>query len=211
MGIINKAVQKIREKGIRRFCVDVARIAGGYLYLDGVLAVLYCRIEDAPLTVCSSVPLAINMLKTEQSGQLRDIVSDDKTYARFLDRLSQGKEPMVGSLNGMVVCYVWITFKDEFEPFLGREVQLNNENAYIYDTFVHPDFRGKGIHTVVVQEAMRYIKSHGCKGVFSVVNKANTPSLRTFKKLGFFEFSTSRVRRIMGIWSRAECECRGVS
>ena len=56
---------------------------------------------------------------------------------------------------------------------------------YIWDLFVDKDFRGRGIATNLIKEAMKRIINMGEKLIFATVYKENTISLNLCKSLGF--------------------------
>lgn len=124
-------------------------------------------------------------------------VADENKLKVFEERLKKGKKAIVALVGNSIVCYVWISFQDEYEPISGLSIRLNGVNGYIHDTFVLPEFREKGIHSAVVFRALEYLKQKGYAGAVTVVKRTNTPSIRTFKKFGFKEKQSFRTTKIL--------------
>ncbi len=81
----------------------------------------------------------------------------------------------------------------------GRTVRFPSGVAFIYDTFVAPEYRGKRMGLYAVVEALSHLKRAGFKGVWCHIEEWNSASLRTFMRAGFTEASRIRFMRVVGL------------
>ncbi len=67
------------------------------------------------------------------------------------------------------------------------------EEIYILKVAVHPDFRGRGIGTGLIQHAERHGRAAGASRAVLEVAGSNTPAVNLYTKLGF-EFARKDPR-----------------
>jgi ribosomal protein S18 acetylase RimI-like enzyme len=63
---------------------------------------------------------------------------------------------------------------------------------------VHPQFRGRGIATALVNAGFERLKHSGAKAVFAAVRRRNTASLTVFGRQGFREMGFLELWRLFG-------------
>ncbi len=95
--------------------------------------------------------------------------------------------------------YAWITYKEFYMDELNYAYPLREDEFFIYDCFVSPEFRGRGIYPAMLQAILRDYRVEGayrraCIGVSS----ANRGSRRGVIKAGFREYSRITYRRWFG-------------
>jgi len=205
---LSRAVGKIKREGLLKFTGVVIHIVWRHVYLNAWVNILYRDLQAPIPEILPKIDIEIKKIEGDAIIELKDTV-DRARYLKFENRLTKGKAGFVALVGGRIVCYVWISFQDEYEPFLGMNIELNQENGYIYDTYVIPEFRRKGINSAVCNRALEYIKSRGYKGALTAVGGKNIPSIRTFKKLGFVEYEVFRIIRIFGIRFRSSVKSQG--
>jgi len=206
--ILNRAVGKIKREGLLKFTRVGIHVIWRYVYLNALVNILYRDLQAPISEILPRIDIEIKKVEGDEVIEFKDSV-DRARYLKFENRLTKGREGFVALVGGRIVCYVWISFQDEYEPFLGMNIELNQENGYIYDTYVIPEFRRKGINSAVCNRALEYIKNRGYKGTLTAVGGKNIPSIRTFKKLGFVEHKVFRVIRIFGIRFRLSVKSQG--
>jgi len=103
-----------------------------------------------------------------------------------LKRLSEGDLGFIAVWNGMIAGYLWASFKrkvyiQEFE----REISLKIGEVYLYDGFVLPDFRRKGLFKKLLEETLHYFKSLNVKKANAYALTSNKAPQKAFRALGF--------------------------
>ena len=103
------------------------------------------------------------------------------------------------------VYYEWITVGKEDAPFLLSEkirpyivIPLYSNEAYIWDCFTSPRFRGQGIYPKALIETCEMLKRGGVKKVLILVNSTNKASIRGIEKAGFKKIAVLPHIRFMG-------------
>ena len=86
----------------------------------------------------------------------------------------------------------FVLFRSHVERVLWTPMRI----AIIYDLYVRPDWRRKGIGTALLQEAMKIMRQEGATHVRISVLVGNEPALRLYKKLGFREHVITLVKEL---------------
>lgn len=95
------------------------------------------------------------------------------------DRFERGDLLVVYQDEGTVMGYVWLAFKDLWVCESRLFVSLRDDEALIYDSFVFPQYRLKGIYTRLESAALAEAGRRGRKRIVSYVEIYNTVSLKT--------------------------------
>ena len=207
--IFYKTLRKIRTQGLLRSLRTMIPILWRqYIYLNEIVDILYKDLNGPIFDMPPRIKIIRKKIDDEIVRKLKDVVDRDE-YFKFKDRLTRGKKAFAAIVDSRIIGYAWLSLQDEFEPFLGINIKVNKENGYIYDVYVNPDFRKKGVSTAVCNYMLQYLKMLGYKGVLVAVNTRNIPSMRTFKKMGFFTMNAFRVIRILGARIRLQLNFYG--
>jgi len=103
-----------------------------------------------------------------------------------LKRLSKGDLGFIAIWNGMIIGYLWVSLKREaYIPEFERAISLKNGEAYLYDTFIFPDFRRKGLNKKLLEEMLHYLKSQNVKKANTYVLTTNKAPQKALRALGF--------------------------
>jgi ribosomal protein S18 acetylase RimI-like enzyme len=104
--------------------------------------------------------------------------------------------------------YPYVLFKDDIIGYikvgLNRVyvqdfkdiLQLPPKTAFIYDTFVLPEYRGKHIASLLVEEVSSYLFSRGYDTLWCHIPKWNTASIKIYQRAGFKEISSIRFIKL---------------
>ncbi|MBQ6180963.1 MAG: GNAT family N-acetyltransferase [Ruminococcus sp.] len=72
--------------------------------------------------------------------------------------------------------------------------------CYIKDVIVHPDYQGKGLGRMLINELLSFVKAHGISGTDVFVELAAVPDKMPFyEKLGFDTNSAQRLKMMCHI------------
>ena len=96
------------------------------------------------------------------------------------------------SIIGYVKIGVGPTYIHDFDKTLVFEPSA----AFIYDTFILPEYRGMNLALFAVNEVARFCKERSFKKMICHIEKWNTPSVKTFKKAGFQAVDSIRFIRV---------------
>jgi ribosomal protein S18 acetylase RimI-like enzyme len=122
---------------------------------------------------------------------------DGRSYIRQLRQASKGSPVLQWALsaaeavNGLPISgYVW----EEEGQVVGNLslIPLHSQNQRIYliaNVAVHPNFRGRGIASMLTSTAVEYTRRRGAKAVWLQVRQDNSSARHVYQRLGFLELA----------------------
>jgi len=113
-----------------------------------------------------------------------------------LATLNDPKIPFVAKVNNKIVGYLKVAIRNAYVLDYDAHIELPRDVAFVQDTFVLPEFRGRGIAKSVISKAMIYLKNQGYSRMFCHIPQWNIASIRTFTSLGFKPYGNIRFLRI---------------
>lgn len=114
-----------------------------------------------------------------------------------LATLNDPKIPFVAKINNKIVGYLKVAIRNAYVLDYDAHIRLPNDVAFVQDTFVLPEFRGRGIAKSVISKAMIYLKKQGYSKIFCHIPQWNIVSIRTYTSLGFKPYGNIRFLRIL--------------
>jgi len=97
-------------------------------------------------------------------------------------RLKERKRCFGIKCQGQIAAFTWADLK-EFGVSASRSLLKENE-AYLFDAYTIPAFRGKGFAPLIRYYAYGQLEDMGIKTLYSITDFFNTPSMRFKGKLG---------------------------
>lgn len=76
------------------------------------------------------------------------------------------------------------------------DIALKNDEAFIYDTFILPDFRGKQLGSFILCNILSKLRTDGILFVFCHIPEWNKASSRLYQNMGFKRISNVRYLRL---------------
>lgn len=126
--------------------------------------------------------LTINDFKNGDS----EIFNEDKLEL-IKDRLKNNKFWSYGILHNSILVYsTWISKNNiNFNTTISKTLPLNSRQAVLEDSYCHPNFRGKGLHSKM--NLYRLLKSYeqNNNDAIAIVVSENIPALKVQLKSGF--------------------------
>ncbi|MGQ9560916.1 MAG: GNAT family N-acetyltransferase [Candidatus Oleimicrobiaceae bacterium] len=116
------------------------------------------------------------------------------------ERLAAGELCFVAEHQGAIAHFHWISRYGRCA--LNREEPLKflpfrpGRDAYSYNIFTHPDYRGKGLVLAVHSFLCDWLRQHGCERLLSCVGSGNTASIKVHQKVAT-QVSTLHVTRYL--------------
>ena len=104
------------------------------------------------------------------------------TVESFQSRLDARHVCIVVKDAGRVVGFTWANPQDVHDS--SCDFPLASGQAYLYDAYVAPAYRGKGLAPYMRMECYRHLRQLGIHSYFSISDFFNSPAIRFKKKLG---------------------------
>jgi GNAT superfamily N-acetyltransferase len=99
-------------------------------------------------------------------------------------RLKRGDVVAVAHAAGQLAGFSWISFNDQAARQLEPTLDLQPDEAYQYDAFVVPRWRGHGLHHLLNSLTGCGARDRGCVRTLSYVDYWNRPSIKTQVRMG---------------------------
>ena len=91
--------------------------------------------------------------------------------------------PLV-TVDGVKAGYIKVGLGKAYVTDFNRELSIPSGSAFIYDAFVHPEFRGRGVARWARAETMRWLQQHGTVRIWSHIPSWNRAAIAMVKSCG---------------------------
>jgi L-amino acid N-acyltransferase YncA len=109
-------------------------------------------------------------------------------------------------IDGKVRCYAW-TATGPIRAVPGTVVNMPSDSAYVFKSFTHPAFRGRGLLRECLTALERGAQRDGRAEMSALVEIHNRSSLRAFSNAGFSRCGLVFVLRRPWLISKLACTC----
>ena len=99
-------------------------------------------------------------------------------------RMQRGDIVCIGFVGEEPVAYTWMTFEDADVKELGLVLRLEPDELVQYDTFVAPQWRGRGFQYPLNVPGLNYARQHGYRKTLAWVHVLNTRSFKNQVRSG---------------------------
>lgn len=106
--------------------------------------------------------------------------------------------------NGKIIGCIKIGFDNVFVVDYKQVVKFPEKMAFIYDTYILDEQRGKGIGKYLISQTIKLLKSQGYTIVGCHIPPWNKISISAYEKMGFKKISYIRFFRILGVSIKKE-------
>lgn len=113
---------------------------------------------------------------------MASIPDRDFSEESLITRLKEGKRCFGIKCKGQIAAFTWVDFR-EFGFSASRSL-LNENEAYLFDAYTLPAFRGKGLAPFVRSYAYGQLEDMGIKTFYSITDFFNVTAMRFKEKLG---------------------------
>jgi len=97
-----------------------------------------------------------------------------------------------------IIGYIKIGLTRVYIMDYDRILCLPQQTAMIYDTFVLPEYRRRGVCSYLIDESMRLLSTEGYKNLWCHIPPWNTASIRAYSQAGFKKVARIKFVRIFG-------------
>lgn len=127
------------------------------------------------------------ILREGKPTDLEEMVRCNPKREKFLERFGRGDRVMLAvSESGEVMGYTWFSIQPKIvENLYNIVVSLSPDAGYLYDTFVNPRFRKKGLWLALRVEVAKILKAEGRSHYGGIIVLGNKRSFALNFKFGF--------------------------
>jgi SAM-dependent methyltransferase/RimJ/RimL family protein N-acetyltransferase len=172
-------MEVIREGGLTSLWF---KVLGETFYRRAVLMELH--LDQPVLPVSPRVPVAISLLGWDQVDEYCSF-RPEADPAQVYQRMDAGRRCFVARHEERIVHACWTADKEARVDYLDREIQLAPGEAYIYESFTSPDFRGQNIAPARLAWMAQYYKDAGYRRLVAIIMPGNVAAFRPPEKVGF--------------------------
>jgi GNAT superfamily N-acetyltransferase len=98
-----------------------------------------------------------------------------------------------------IIGYLKIGMNRVYINDYGRTLTFAEGVAFIYDTFVLPEYRNKNVATYLIQKGCCFLEAKGLSRAFCHIPAWNKASAKTYAKVGFAPARPIRFFRVLGL------------
>ncbi len=129
--------------------------------------------------------------------------------AKVLQRVAAGKRCYIGTVEGELATYGWVTFDEESIGELRLRIRLSPGEAYLWDCATLPEYRGLHLYPALLWYMINDLRSEGLQRIWIGADADNLPSQKGIVLCGFQPIIDIVLERGLAIrmsWAR---ECPG--
>jgi ribosomal protein S18 acetylase RimI-like enzyme len=125
-------------------------------------------------------------------------------WPQFQAALAHNHDLIVARRGSETVGWAWLGYERVFLAPLGRDIKLEPGTAYLYDAYVRPAERGRGIGSALVAARCAHADALGVERLVSHVLVGNVASLRSLQAQGFVVLGKTLFVRalVLRMWTR---------
>src|SRR5690606_4238913 len=101
------------------------------------------------------------------------------------ERLNDGKIWVLVLKNQEIAYSSWLSFTSEVETGLRYRITVGSNEAYIFNSFTTPEFRGQGLHNLMTIYQLQLAKGMGKSRILGIVHSDNWAARHVWEKLHF--------------------------
>lgn len=102
-----------------------------------------------------------------------------------LKRFDAGKRCYIGTVEGMLATYGWVTFDEELIGELRLRIRLAPGEAYIWDCSTLPAYRGLRLYPALLWHIINELQAQGLRRIWIGADADNLPSQVGMRLCGF--------------------------
>lgn len=194
--------QTFRVKGWRAGITRLAKTGQRVIYNQDEFIVLAKALFPADPSPELLPGLSVRRLTTQAEVNLLKPLAGATDMARFQRMFDLDAVVFAAFLEGQVIGWGWLT--DKIDPQTNRvQAPLHPGDACLYDLFVAPDFRERGIAQRLVASRLQYLRDHGYQRSVITCSKDNPAALKVAQRAGYVPIGESRHTRLL-VWDRYE-------
>jgi ribosomal protein S18 acetylase RimI-like enzyme len=130
--------------------------------------------------------------------------ASSRDWPQFRAALQHHHDLVVAREGEETVAWAWLGYERVYLPPLGREIHLPPGIAYLYEAYVRPASRGRGIGKALVGARCQQARAAGCERLLTHVLAGNQPSLQALRAHGFAVSGRTEFLKALAlrVWTR---------
>lgn len=189
LSLIKKLGKKIKHLTFRTTC-----------------SIWFCKSLSEPVdSTAKHTDIDINFLKEDKSRLINWLMEHNARFSwmykeKEIQLAETDKHIYVSILNnGNIIGYIKVGINNVYIHDFDKVVCFPKDSAFIYDTFILPEYRGKNIASYTISRTIDFLREAGFKKLWCHIEKWNTASLKTFQRAGFMPKGTIRFSKVFGL------------
>lgn len=130
--------------------------------------------------------------------------ADEADWEQYRIALEYEHDLVLAVRGGQTIGWAWIGYERVYLPPLGRDIRLDSGTGYLYDAYVRPAERRRGIGRALVGVRCQQADARGLDRLLSHVLTGNEASLRSLRQYGFDAVGRTVFLRALALrmWTR---------
>lgn len=181
LGVVLKTGSRIRHRGPK----EVAELGWGRLREQiSSGETLHFFVRPAGGVPCPVIPgWALRQASAaDATGYVRRVGTESASTFR---RRLEGARCYLVLEKGDIMHSSWVATGPTWTRELRLWVRPPSGDAYIYESFTHPEARGRGIYPFALANILLTLEDEGARRAWIAADSGNAPSLRSISKAGF--------------------------
>ena len=141
------------------------------------------ELESLPPQVEPRIPARFEEAGLESIPALAALTDSAPEIMR--QRLATGRRCFAAWMGSVMVAYGWVSQRAEYIGEQEREIQLEPDEAYIWDCLTAPSARGRHLYSALLSHINRQLYDEHLKRAWIGADLDNYASLRGFRTAGF--------------------------
>jgi hypothetical protein len=187
-----RALEVLRDEGFRALWF---KVLGETVYRR--LTLFELSLESPPRIREPAVGLAFGFI--DPGDEALQALLPGLTRAEIDRRLTRGDRCFVAWDEGRIVSARWIAADRAWVEYLDRDMELQSDEVYLYETYTAPDYRGLTVSGAAGTRLARFLAAEGYRRIVGGVVPENHAALRTAAKTGYREVGRMGYMRL-GPW-----------
>lgn len=162
--------------------------AADWLWSDRYLVIYRSDRAESEKMAAPSTRIRPNSLEDlETFDQTETWLSRDQFLADAEKRMADGEVVFTATENGKLIYYTWMVpeQEDNYFPFVDQPYRFPPGSVVSYNSYTHPDARGRGLHTAGMRAMIKWaLAQPHINYVYGAVDIDNTASRHCSQKIG---------------------------
>jgi len=155
------------------------------------------EVEPAEEAALTFAPLGADGLA--QIAACREMADPDEGVRQLIPRLEQGCICTGMWQEGRLIGYAWANQgANVLEDRDLYRMRTGQSGAYIFDTFIHPEFRGRGLYPVLLRALQERMRALGVQRFYLTVDVYNARSIKEHTRVGARLLETITYACVLG-------------
>lgn len=200
--VLSKSIAIARDQGLRELARRIGNRVLDALWQCNSADWYHVSLADGARRMEMPPGVAVSLDDPEKTIAWMQAIKPKFDYAYIPDEIEtarrEGHILVLLTIDGCNAGYLKVAVGEAYVTDLRRRIRLPSQTAFIYDTFMHPDFRRRGGASLMVAAAMVELRRRGYRCLWCHIPRWNLASQKTFRKNGFRRIGTVKNIHLPG-------------